>query len=298
MSVVTATTLDDVLTALAAGARPLAGGTDMVVGARQGKSPLPEQLVLLDRVPELHGIEISDRGLRIGAAVSHDEIVGDARLAQHYSALPDASALVGSHATRHVGTIGGNLMNGSPAMDTGAPFVVLGAEAELRSARGVRRVAVTDLWAGPGRTTAADDELCVAVHVPTPPAAHGSAYLRLEYRRAMEIAVVGAAASVRLAEDGSVLAVAVALSAVAPTILPLQGLGALAGASIDDVAEAVGTAAAGQARPISDTRASDEYRRRMVGVIARRAALVAARRARGEQVAIPANRSTAQGAHA
>ena len=103
-----------------------------------------------------------------------------------------------------LGTLGGNVMNSSPAMDTGAPLIVLGAEVELRSTRGSRRVAITDLWTGPGRHRAADDELCTVIHLPAPAAHSGSAYVRLEYRRAMEIAVVGAAANVTLRADGTV----------------------------------------------------------------------------------------------
>ena len=200
---------------------------------------------------------------------------------------------MGSPATRNVGTLGGNVMNGSPAMDTGAPLVVLGAEAELRSAGGSRRVGMAELWTAPGRTSARPDELCVAVHVPAPAANSGSAYIRLEYRRAMEIAVVGAAAAVTLAGDGSVASVRVALTAVAPTIVEVTGLG---GGSVADVAAAAQAAASQQARPISDLRASDRYRRHTVGVMARRAVEAAARRAAGEHLSVPVNRALGIGA--
>ena len=110
-------------------------------------------------------------------------------------------------------------MNSSPAMDTGAPLLVLGAEVELRSQGGSRTVALSELWTGPGRTSAKDDELLVSVRVPALPARSGSAYVRLEYRRAMEIAVVGAAAAVTLNGDGDVEACRIALTAVAPTIV-------------------------------------------------------------------------------
>ena len=293
MSFTIALTLDDALTALAAGARPVAGGSDLVVGARHGKAPLPEHLVAIDRVDTLREIIVTDAGASIGALVNHHAIEHHPVLSTAYASLADGSALVGSPSTRNVGTLGGNVMNASPAMDTGAPLLVLGAEVELRSLRGTRRVAIADLWTGPGRTAADPDELCIAIHVPTPGARSNSAYLRLEYRRAMEIAVVGAAAAVTLSDDGSVSAVRVALTAVAPTIIEVTGL---TGGSVADVAAAAAAAASAQARPISDVRASDRYRRHTIGVMARRAVEAAARRAAGDTISIPVNRAIGIGA--
>lgn len=293
MSFTIALTLDDALTALATGARPVAGGSDLVVGTRHGKAPLPEHLVAIDRLDTLREIIVTGAGASIGALVNHHAIEHHPVLSTAYASLADGSALVGSPSTRNVGTLGGNVMNASPAMDTGAPLLVLGAEVELRSLRGTRRVAIADLWTGPGRTVADPDELCIAIHVPTPGARSNSAYLRLEYRRAMEIAVVGAAAAVTLSDDGSVSAVRVALTAVAPTIIEVTGL---TGGSVADVAAAAAAAASAQARPISDVRASDRYRRHTIGVMARRAVEAAARRAAGDTISIPVNRAIGIGA--
>ncbi len=296
MSFTIATTVEEALAAIAAGARPIAGGTDLVVGARHGKAPLPADLVAIDRIAELREVALSADGITLGAAVSHHTIESHTAIAASWSALADGSALVGSPATRHVGTIGGNVMNASPAMDTGAALLALGAEAEMRSIAGSRRVPIGQLWIGPGRTSARPDELCVAIHLPSPAPHTGSAYLRLEYRRAMEIAVCGAAAAVTLAADGSVADVRIALSAVAPTILAVTGLEALAGGSVAEVAAAVAIAASAQATPISDVRATDRYRRHTVGVMARRAVDAAARRAAGETIAVPVNRTVGIGA--
>ena len=297
MNFTIATTLDEALTALAAGARPVAGGSDLVVGARQGKSPLPESVVAIDRIESLTHLDASTGGLGIGALVTHAQLESDTTVVDAYTALADASALVGSPSTRNVGTLGGNVMNASPAMDTGAPLLVFGAEVELQSSTGSRRVAVADLWTGPGRTSARGDELCTAIHLPARPVGSGSAYVRLEYRRAMEIAVVGAAASITLAADGAVVALSVALTAVAPTIIVVGGTDALVGRQVDDSLLAdVATLASNQAVPISDLRASDRYRRHCVGVMARRAVDAAARRARGESIAVPVNRSLGIGA--
>ena len=293
MSYVAATSLDEALDAVAAGARPVAGGSDLVVATRQGKAALPEALVALHRLEDLAAIEDAGDHVRIGALVRHADIEASPLLASRFSALADGSALVGSPSTRNVGTLGGNVMNGSPAMDTGAPLVVLGAEVELRSRDGSRRVPAEEIWTGPGRTAARADELCVALHIATPPSDAGSAYVRLEYRRAMEIAVVGAAACVALAEDGTISECRIALAAVAPTIIraPRAEQAITGRLPAPQALDVVATAAGEASRPLTDLRGSEAYRRHTVGVIARRAVEVAARRAAGETVPIPANRA-------
>ncbi len=293
-SFVTATSVDEAVAAMVAGARPVAGGTDLVVGARQGKAPLPESIVAIDRVTELHGLSELDGALRLGALATHEEIAAHPLVRERFTALADASAIVGSHATRAQGTIGGNLMNASPAMETGGPLMCLGASVMLTSPRGSRWVPVDELFTGPGTTVAQADELLVAVDVPAPAAATGSSYVRLEYRRQMEIAVVGATAVVTLdadADAGAVSGARVAITALAPTIRRVpEAEEALTGT--DGGAEAIAAAAAAAAAastPISDVRASETYRRAMAEVIARRAIAAAIARARGEQVPIPAS---------
>ena len=290
MSFATATTVDEALSALANGARPVAGGTDLVVGARQGKAPLPESLVAIHRVVELAGIAEANGGLRLGALASHAEIASYPAVVERFTALADASAIVGSHATRAHGTLGGNLMNGSPAMETGGPLMCLDATVTLRSASGTRTVAIAELFAGPGATTANDDELLVAVDVPAPAAGTGSAYVRLEYRRQMEFAVVGAT-GVIVVEGTTVSDARIAITALAPTIRRVPSAeAALAGSDGGETAVAAAArAAAAAAAPISDVRASERYRRAMAEVIAGRAVGFALARARGEAVPVPAS---------
>jgi len=286
----TATTVEEALAALSQGARPVAGGTDLVVGARQGKAPLPDALVAIHRVPELHAIDEAADSIRLGALVTHAEIAAHAAIRERFTALADASAIVGSHATRAQGTLGGNVMNASPAMETGGPLICFGATATLRSVGGSRTVAVEELFTGPGATAANADELLVSVEVPAPAHGTGSAYVRLEYRRQMEIAVVGATAVVHL-DDGRVQDARVAITALAPTIRRVpEAEAALAGGEADT--ESVATAAraaAAASSPISDVRASERYRRAMAEVIARRAVEIAVARARGTAVPIPAS---------
>jgi CO/xanthine dehydrogenase FAD-binding subunit len=281
---ITAVTVEDAVAAVAAGARPVAGGTDLVVGARAGKSTMPESVVAIHRVAELHGVEpLADGGLRLGALTSHAEIAASDDVRSRFTALSDASEIVGSHATRAQGTVGGNLMNASPAMETGGPLVVLGATATLRSPSGTRSVAVEDLWSGPGTTVAAPDELLIGVEIPAPAAGTGSSYLRLEYRRQMEIAVVGASAAVTVA-DGVVTDARIAMTALSPTIRRVpEAEAALVGSDGGSAAiENAGAGVAAAATPISDVRGSADYRRAMAAVIARRAIETALSRARGE----------------
>lgn len=284
-SYVAATTVEEALSALAGGARPVAGGTDLVVGARQGKAPLPESIVAIHRVDALRGIDPSDGRLRLGALATHAEVTAHPVVRERLTALADASGRVGSHATRAHGTVGGNLMNASPAMEIGGPLMVFGATATLRSEAGERTVPVAELMAGPGKTVAAPEELLTGVEVPLPAEGTGSCYARLEYRRHMEIAVVGATAAVTVS-DGTIESGTVAITALAPTIrLVPEAAQALAGS--DGGPEAVrsaASAAAAAAEPISDVRGSADYRRAMAEVLTGRVIRVALARARGEEI--------------
>jgi CO/xanthine dehydrogenase FAD-binding subunit len=268
----------------------IAGGTDRVVATRRGTATLEGTLIALDRITELRGWEVeADGSLRIGALTSHAEVEGGSGIRGGWPALADASALVGSPATRNFGTVGGNVMNASPAMELGSPLLVYEAQIEVRSERGSRTVGLADLVTGPGLTAAERDELLTSVRLAAPPPGSGSAYVRLQYRRAMEIAVVGAAALLVL--DGDVVREArIALTAVAPTCVRASAAEeALGGESLSEPAlQAAARVATDAAAPITDVRADAGYRQSLVSVIAFRALLLAARRARGEQVPIPA----------
>jgi CO/xanthine dehydrogenase FAD-binding subunit len=284
------TTIPDALGALAAGARPVAGGTDLVVGARQGKAPLPDAIVAIDRIDGLGAIERDGDALVLGTLVTHEMLVVDATVRQELTAVADASAIVGSHATRAQGTIGGNVMNASPAMDTGGPLLCLGAAITLRSSSGERVVDLGEFWTGPGTSVADPTELLTSIRVPLPAPGTGSCYVRLEYRRQMEIAVVGATAAVTVA-DGAVTDARIAITALAPTIKRVADAeSALVGTDGGEAAIAAAAAAtAAGSSPISDVRGSADYRTAMADVIARRAITGALTRARGGSVDIPAS---------
>jgi CO/xanthine dehydrogenase FAD-binding subunit len=285
-----APSLDDALSAIANGAKPIAGGTDLVVAARSGKAVLPEQLVAIHRLDELRGITESSSGLRLGALTSHAEVAAARLVRERYTALADASTIVGSEATRMHGTIGGNLMNASPAMEIGGPLLCIDSTVTLRSAKGSRTISVADLLTGPGLTSASPDELLVAVDLRPPPPSSGSCYARLEYRRQMEIAVVGATCLVSV-ENERIVYARIALTAVAPTVLRVPGAEEILVGS--DGARAAADAAAEEAaaasRPISDVRATADYRQAICAVLVRRVIGGALARARNEHLAIPAS---------
>jgi len=287
-----ARTVDEAVAAMAGGAQAIAGGTDLVVAARQGKAALPESLVAIHRLDDLRGISGVAGSIRLGALETHAEIAGHPIVRERYSALADACAIVGSEATRTHGTVGGNLMNGSPAMEIGGPLICFDASVTLRSANGTREVAVADLLVGPGETSARAGELLTAVALREPATGTGSSYARLEYRRQMEIAVVGAACVVVL-DGGRISEARIAITALAPTIRRVpEAEVALAGSDGGrSAAQAAARAAAEASQPISDVRASADYRRAMAAVIVRRVVEAAVARARGAVLSIPASQT-------
>ena len=270
----------------------VAGGTDAVVNHRTGKRTLADVVVGIHGLRDLGNIQDANNGsVWVGALTTYASLLSSTAMSTRFTALADASAIVGAPSTRHVGTLGGNIVNASPAMDTGAPLLVFDATTELRSRGKTRQVPIAKLWTGPGESVIGDDELLTSVTLPPLPPRSGSAYLRLEYRRAMEIAVVGVAAALSFAEDGTVEFASVALTSVGPTCFVADAaarvlVGHRLGAAV--LAEAA-DAAADESRPITDIRAGSNYRRRMVSVLTRRALSVAAARAAGRHVAVPAS---------
>jgi CO/xanthine dehydrogenase FAD-binding subunit len=267
------------------GARIVAGGTDLVVGARSGKATLPQHLIAIHRLKELAGIEPTrGGGVKIGALATHGDLEASGLIAKSWTALSDAAALVGSPATRHIGTVGGNVCNASPAMELGSPLLVFDASVELASSDGFRTMPFSSFVTGPGRTAAQPGELMTAVVLPPPTVRGraGSAYLRLEYRQAMEIAIVGAAAMIRIDETGRCIEARVALTAVAPTCVRVpETEEMLRGKTVDPgLLGRAAEAAAMSATPIDDVRATAEYRRAMVPVMVERALTRALERAK------------------
>ena len=264
------------------GSTILAGGTDLLVQFHAGMKR-PTAFIDIKRIPELMGIRIDARGLRLGAATPAAEICEHREVQALWPGLVDAVKLIGSTQIQGRGTVGGNLCNGSPAADSTGALLVNDAECVIAGPQGERIVPVAGFVTGPGTTILQRGELLVEVRLPRPAARTADAYLRLIPRSEMDIAVAGAAVSVTLDEQGVCTAARVAIAAVAPTALLVpEAAAALIGSRLDGAALARAADAASRAsRPIDDRRGTVDYRRTIAGVLTRRAAQVAADRAKG-----------------
>ena len=269
------------LMAADSGARVLAGGTDLLVQFRAGVRQ-PSAFVDVKRIPELMAIGLDDQGLRLGAATPAAVVGEHAELRRLWPGLAESVRLIGSTQIQGRGSVGGNLCNASPAADTTCALIVNRAECVIAGPAGERTVPVDAFCVGPGRTVLEAGELLVAVRVPRPAARTADAYLRLIPRTEMDIAVAGAAVSLTLDAAGVCTAARVAIGAVAPTALRVpEAEQALVGSRLDVTAlRRAAEAAVAAARPIDDKRGTAAYRRTVAGVLTRRAAAIAAQRAR------------------
>jgi carbon-monoxide dehydrogenase medium subunit len=263
------------------GARVIAGGTDILVQLRSGRAE-PTIFVDVKRIPELMRIDIDSKGARIGAAVPAALIWENEKLRQLWPGLAEATDLIGSTQIQGRATLGGNLCNASPAADTVPAMIACGAQILIAGPKGEREVPAESFATGPGKTVLAPGEFVVAIKLPTPAPRTADAYLRLIPRSEMDIAVVGAGVSVTLDANGSCTAARVSIGAVAPTALLVPAAAAaLVGTKLDDKALAAAAAAASAAaRPIDDKRGTIAYRKQVSGVLVKRAAAIAAERAR------------------
>ncbi len=261
-------------------ARVLAGGTDLLVQYRMGLKR-PSAFIDLKRIPELVGITVDPRGMRLGAATMAAAICEHPDVKRLWPGLVEAVHLVGSTQIQGRGTVGGNLCNASPAADTVCPLIANRARAVIVGPEGERILNVEEFVVGPGQTVLGRGEVLVALLLPRPAAHTSDAYLRLIPRTEMDIAVAGAAVSVTLDGQGICTAARVAIGAVAPTALLVpEAAQALIGSRLDEEAlRRAAAAASAAARPIDDKRGTAVYRRQVVGVLTRRAAAIAATRA-------------------
>jgi carbon-monoxide dehydrogenase medium subunit len=262
-------------------ARPLCGGTDILIQMRAGVRR-QEHLVDVKSIPELRQLKFDPKtGLRLGAAVPCIEIYESPLMHKHYPGLTEAAHLIGSLQIQSRASIGGNLCNGSPAADTTPALIALGAIAMIAGAKGVRSVPVETFVVSPGRTVLQPGELLVELMMPAPKPHSSDSYLRLIPRNEMDIAVVGVGTSITL-EGDKCIAARIALGAVGPTpIFAAKAGEALIGKKLDEATIARAAQLAIDAtRPIDDMRGTAEYRRHITGVLTRRTIAIAAERAR------------------
>jgi aerobic carbon-monoxide dehydrogenase medium subunit len=275
--------IDDCLRALAqkgADTKVLAGGTDLLPQLKNGLLK-PARVIDLSGISRLRALEPANgRGLRVGAAVTARTLELDATVRGRYRSLAESGALVGSVQVRNLATLGGNLCNAAPSADMAPPLLALDAEAVIVGQKGERRVPIAAFFTGVRRTVLAPDELLVELVVPAPGPHSGGHYLRHTPRRELDIAVVGVASQLTLA-NGVCTRARIALAAVAP--VPLRATAAeqsLEGQAVtsERIARAADLAVE-VARPISDQRGSAEFRRHLVRVLTRRTLTTALERA-------------------
>jgi len=265
------------------GARLLAGGTDLIVQMREFRREA-SLVVDVKYIPELMQIQLSGRGLKLGAGVPCWRIHENSDLAAAYPALVDAVRIIGGWQIQSRATVGGNLCNASPAADSIPPLIVLGAVADIAGPGGRRERPVATFCTAPGRTVLEAGELLVSLTLPAATPKSGSAYERFIPRNEMDIAVVGVASWVQLDNAGErIVEARVALAAAAPTpLLADEASRFLAGReATEDVFSEAAEHARRATSPISDMRGPADYRQHLAGVLTRRTLATAVARARG-----------------
>lgn len=290
-SYVRATSIEEALSALSQAKKPVqvvAGGTDLLLQGHHGNGTEVMSLVDISDIEELSGLQVTPTGLRIGAATRLADIERSNLLTGGWQTLMEGVVEVGSIQIRHLATIGGNICNASPSADTVPPLLVLDAVATAVSPRGQRDIPLTEFFVGPGETVLEEDEILVSVLIPQLPANATGTYIKLKVREALDLAFVGVSVLLSQTEDN--LDARIALGAVAPTpIRATQAEALLAESSRPDEAAIRDAAllASKAASPISDVRASAEYRLEMVRNLTERAL---------RQVALKSSSSMVEGA--
>lgn len=263
-------------------AKILAGGTDLMLLMQDGVFT-PDYVVSVRGIPELNRLAFDPKGgLTLGAATPLRQIETSPLVQRYYPHLASAAGEIGSVQIRNLASAGGNVCTATPSGDILPSLISLEATARVASTRGERLIPLEGFFTGPRRTVLEPDELLIELRIPAPRPRSSGAYIKLDTRPQMDLAMVGVAATVTLQPNDSVIdRVTICLGAVAPT--PIRAREAeeiLTGrAPTDDVLAAAGQAAARAARPISDVRASAEYRREQCDLMTRRVVRMAVERA-------------------
>lgn len=240
----------------------LAGGTDLLVRLRKGRAN-SRAVIDIKELKELRGdVQEIQGGLRIGALALLGDLVENGRMKQHFTALVEAMRWVGSTQIRNRATLTGNICNASPAADTAPALLVYGARVNILGQAGERSVALEDFFLAPGRSALKPHEIAQSIDLPYPATPNGASFLRLTRRRGFDLATVSVACLLT-PESGQAR---FGLGAVAPTPrLAIDTSGVLSQTlSVPSEKESALEKLAEQATPISDVRASKEYRQAML----------------------------------
>ena len=263
-------------------ARVLAGGTDIIVQARERRRDV-KLFIDIKSILETQELRYdADAGLTIGAATPCYLIYNDDTVKRLYPALVEAASVIGGIAIQGRASFGGNLCNSGPAADSVPAMIVAQGSANIAGPSGRRSVPIENFCTGPGQNVLQPGEFVVSLHFPSPAPNSGTAWERFIPRNEMDIAVTNAGAYLRF--DGQNVSDArIAIGAVAPTcLLVREAAEALIGKPLsEDTIKAAGEAAKAAARPIDDMRGSIKQRKHLSAVLVERTLRVAAERARG-----------------
>ena len=253
-----------------AGAKVLAGGTDLLADLKFAPHH-PDIIVDISRLDDLKDIEVADDGLHIGALVTHSEIMRSPVIRDMFPALVEAAYTIGAVQTRNLGTLGGNLVTCVPSMDSGPTLIALEAEVVIAGPGGERRIQLGELFAGPRKTSLKTGELLTDIIIPKSNLNKPVAFEKFGLRKGQALALVNAAAAF-FVDNGNFKAPRIALGAVAPIVIRAPKAEVyLEGRKITEAAMAeAGRIAATEAEPISDFRASADYRRDLIAVLVKR----------------------------
>jgi len=261
----------------------LAGGTDLMVRMKIGLIE-PDLVVDIKHISAMQSIKKSASGFRVGAAVSAAKMGENNALKKAWPGVVEAANLIGSDQIQNRCTIAGNLCNASPAADAVPALIAAGAKVNIVGPQRRRTIAVEKVITGPGTTSLAKGEIVEAITLPKRLPKSGDAYLRFIPRSDMDIAVVGAGVGLTLDNNGVIKSARVALGAVAPTpLLVAAAAKAIVGTKLNKAAlEKLTVACTAACDPIDDMRGTVEFRTEIAGVLARRAAKIAYKRAGGK----------------
>ena len=266
-------TIDAAILALAEyspNVRILNGGTDYLVELKH-VAQSPGVVIDVSRLQGLKGIEIVDAGLRIGAGVTHTEIMADPLIKEHVPAMIDAAHTVGAVQTRNLGTLGGNLVTCVPSMDSGPTLLALDADVTILGAKGTRQSSLTDFFVAPRKTSLEPDELLLEIIIPKENLGKPASFIKFGLRKGQALALVNAASALWV-EGNKFKDVRIALGAVAPVVIRASKAEALLeGQAVSEgLIQEAAKIAVGEAKPIDDFRASKEYRNDLIEVGTRR----------------------------
>lgn len=249
---------------------PLGGGTNLIVEMR-AKGVGPATLVSVGQIPGLRGIEIADGTVTIGASTTVSDILRDSRMEKVATALVESAAVFAGQMVRNTATVAGNIGCGSPAADLVPPLLALGATVTLRSERGERTVPLDGYFTGYKTSVRRPDELLTAISWPVPSAMSASRFYKLGRRKGDAITMVGVSVFIDM-KDGVCATVRIALGAVGPCVMRAKKAEAvlLGQAPTADLIARAALAASAESTPLDDIRASGEYRKEQVRVLARR----------------------------